>query len=462
MTKSRSHEAAPHDLIESGTDVAFARSVRVFFKNHGAVSAGAIHFFNLDKVRQILVAQGRWERLSDRVQAVCQQMLEKRLDRSDLFHCLPGPIYVIVFAHLNPSAAKLKCEIIAEEIRCRLIGCDPQFEGVKVGVSEIDLQEKDDTLTVTALKIEADRIIAIAGGAAASAARADTLNWMFEDQQPRSQEGPWIIDDTRPSNSAKSMNEWYYAEGQDLPKNLSFAYLPLWHVQQRAIGSFLCVPALAVAGSEPQLGDTLFRTAPPELLCELDIAAFKKVTEDLVVMLDSGKQAILSLPIHFETLARSTLRRRYLSQCGDMASGIKRYLGVEILDFPQEAPAGRISQILNFMRPFSSRFSIRTDLAQTRFEAFKAANIQSAGVALGREDAPESEIIPWLNAFTRAAGHVGVQTYAIDLRTRSMTAAALGAGVNYLSGDMIGSTSDFPNAAYRFDLADIYAGLISI
>jgi len=196
------------------------------------------------------------------------------------------------------------------------------------------------------------------------------------------------------------------------------------------------------------------------LLCELDIALLKRVAGDLEALLANGKHATLSLPVHFETLAQSTQRKRYMAVCAALSEGLRRHLAIELVDLPEDAPAGRIAELLSYVRPFARLLSVRTTLSQGQFDTFGAAKVSSVGVALGRENLSETESLRRMNRFTKAANRAGLHTYAFELRTRSITTAALGAGFDYISGQMIGSIVDAPDAAYHFEFADLYAGLL--
>jgi len=432
--------------------VDFARRVRAVFGDRAAASAGAIYMVNLSKVRQALIAEGRWDRLADRVQNICLQMIRQRLEPADIFHCLPGPIFFIVFARLSLDAAKLKCAAISEEIAQRLIGCDPKFKDVRVAASVAGLSKGDITRDLTYLMAEAEQVMA----------EGQTGPVVAEEAAPHGAfDNPWLVENREGKAKAAAVNDWYYEAVPECPPDLSFIYLPLWHVKHRAIATFLCLPILPVSASQSLVGDAIFATAPAALLCELDIALLKKVADDLGALLAAGKHAALSLPVHFETLAQSAQRKRYIAVCAALNEGVRRHLAIELVDLPEDAPGGRIAELLSYVRPFARSLSVRITLSQGQFETFGAANVSSVGVALGRENLSESELARRMNHFTKAANQAGLHTYAFELRTRSITTAALGAGFDYISGQMIGSIVDAPNAAYHFEFADLYAGLLA-
>lgn len=451
---------APESLPLPPETVAFARRIRSVLADQGRISAGALYLINLDKVRQVFEAQGRWKRLADRVHETCRRIIEQHLDAADLFHSLPGPIFMIVFAHLRPDVARAKCAMIAEEIGRHLTGSDPEFKDVTVGATVVVLKKDDVALDLIDLKAEAERLMG-SGNAVTVLAKAESPNRpVTGEANPIALDNPWLPDVESDASQSLTDHEWYYEPKRECPPDLSFAYLPLWHVRHRAIGTFLCLPSLPIIQSQRLVGDAIFAETPPALACELDLGVLKKVMGDLESLLAGGKRALLSLSVHFETLAHSSSRRRYLSLCAELSEAARQHLTIELVDLPEGAPAGRISELLSYLRPFARILSVRTHLSQTQFEVFSAAKVTAVGVALGRETLPEAELFPRINGFAQAANAAGLRTYAVDLRTRSITTAALGAGFDYISGQMIGSITDAPDAAYRFEFADLYAGLL--
>jgi hypothetical protein len=446
----------PPPAAPSGDIATFAQRVRAVLAERGSAAAGALYLINLDTVRQAFEAKRRWEHLADRVHNICRKTIARRLDEADLFHCLPGPIFLVVFARLQPDAAKAKCAMIAGEIGRLLSDLDPTLSGVTVGAAAAQLDKGDVAIDLIDLKAEAER--RMAGGQVVRVLAEPGRE--TAEVEPNAFANPWLVDSTVAADEVPASPEWYYEPTPECPPDLSFVYLPLWHVKHRAIGTFLCLPTLPVLRSHKLVGDAIFAAAPPALICEFDLAILRKATGDLAGQLAGGRQAMLSFPVHFETLAHSTRRRRYMSACAELDDRLRQNLAIELVDLPEGAPAGRIAELLAYIRPFARILSVRTNLSQLQFDAISAAKVFSVGAALGRESLPESELFRRLNSFTQAANDAGLHTYAFELRTRSITTAALGAGFDYISGTMIGSIVDAPDAAYRFEFADLYAGLL--
>jgi hypothetical protein len=236
----------------------------------------------------------------------------------------------------------------------------------------------------------------------------------------------------------------------------------MWHVRDRAVATFLCLPAIGVSNDELLVGDAIYAVAPPLVVCRVDIDILLRVEEDLVTLRQSGKRAMLAVPVHFETLARSRERRCYLAALTELNEDVRRHMAIELVDLPEGAPAGRIAELLAYLRPVVARVVVRTSLSRSQFDAFAAAQVFAVGAAIGRDPGPETEIIDRMESFVRGVERAGLRCYAFEIGTRSLAIAARGAGFDYLSGSTIGGALDSPEAAYRFETVDLYGDILSL
>ncbi len=462
------------------TDIAasFVRRLRQIVDSGGASAVGAVHVISLADMRTVLEKQGRWQMLAPRVEAVCAAVIGQRLDGADVMQPLPGPAFFIAFARVSPDAARAKCALIAQEIERRLLGDDPALDGVHVtaGVlrldqDEVTIDDIDHGAGMGDLAARADTTIvgapAVAlpsgpSGEPESPGNDDPL-WRSLERENYAFDNPWVVRIGRTDGvAAKEKGDWYY-EGvpSTCPVGLTYVYVPMWHVRDRAVGTYLCLPAIPVSDEDMLVGDAIYAAAPPLLVCKVDIDILLKVEEDVTALLQKGQRAILSVPVHFETLARPRERRAYLAACAGLSDEVQRHIAIELVDLPEGAPAGRIAELLAYLYPFTARVGVRTSLSQSRFDLFSAARIFAVGVAIGREPGSETEIISRMNSFVHMAERAKLPTYAFEIGTRSLAVAARGAGFNYISGSTIGAAMESPEAAYRFETLDLFAGLLA-
>lgn len=463
----------------------FSRRLRRMLEARGELAAGAIHVINLDGVRRILDAQGRWEAMAERVETLCTGAIGRRLDIVDMMLPLSDTAFFIVFARLCADEARVKCALIAAEIERCLSSWDPAFRDIRVGAGVVRMTQGEASIEGIDVLAETVRLAAEADTTVVGAAPSPEVRTCSEMVEGRATgedvdlvpawerparrayafDNPWVVNTVTPireqggREQENCRGEWHYEPRPDLPSGLSHLYMPMWHVRNRAIGTFLCLPTLPVSCDRVLMGDAIYAAAPPLLVCQVDIELLGKVRADVEALLASGRRAKLVAPVHFETLARAGARSAYLAACERLSKEARRHLTFELVDLPEGAPPGRITELLLYLRPFSSAVNVRTSLSRSHFDAFAIAKVSAIGVALGREALPETEVLVLMESFTQAAERAGVRTYVFELRTRSLAAAARGAGFDYISGSAIGTATDAPEAAYRFDTLDIYADL---
>jgi hypothetical protein len=426
----------------------FARNLKKILATRHQLLAGTIHFINLEKVRDRLEKAGKWTARASRIETQCSNIIRSRLDASDLFLCLPGPSFVIIFSQLQAEAARFKCGMLGEEIEQHLLGKEPEFADVRVETSVACLDQNDMVLEKINVREEA----------AAYLARS-TAN---TDHDEKAFRNPWII--TPPSDvstPAECQYDWYYEQKPERPPHMSFLYLPMWHVQKKAVGTFLCVPSIPMTPSLSLVGDAIYEAAPAALVCELDCETLGRIVNDLNALLESGQRSMLCMSVHFETLAQSQARQKFISKCSELTPNQRSHLIMELVDLPEGAPSGRLAELLSILRPFARLINVRTRLLHSRMDVLASLKIYAVGIALGREGLSEEELLPLLSVYTHSANQAGLRTYGFELRSRSSVSAALGAGFDFLSGGVIGSAINAPSSAYRFEAADIYAELIA-
>ncbi|MBV8535492.1 MAG: hypothetical protein JO128_07860 [Alphaproteobacteria bacterium] len=63
-----------------------------------------------------------------------------------------------------------------------------------------------------------------------------------------------------------------------------------------------------------------------------------------------------------------------------------------------------------------------------------------------------------MERFAAAAKRVGLVAYVHGLQSVSLATSAIGAGFDFVDGDVVKSVVDQPQAAYGFDMSDLFAG----
>lgn len=448
--------ASPVDPVDL---VGFARKLKTKIESQGVVTAGSVHVINLDDVRALVGDQ--WAQLADQVDSTAQHILRRRLTADDMFLRFDGPLFLIVFEHLDESVARTKCAMIAAEIERSLVGWRPEFKAAQVTAAVARVDAAD--VAVERLDVGNELRSAISRLAIAPASDQTAVPQTAETGGKTSGAGadPWIVEAQGQAEPKPlpALSEWYYENFDFEVSGVTFVYWPMWHVRRNAIGTFHCTAALPVVGGKAIVGNIL-ESASPGLIAMVDAMTLDRVARDIEALLAKGHKALLSLPVHFETLANRKLCREFINVCRRLSDPARQHLMFELSDLPDGVPIARLMELLASIRPFCRAVNLRTRLRTPRLDGLEHGHLYAVGIAMSHEEIDEAEAIFHLNRFVAMTGKLGLRSYVHGMRSRSLVVGALGADFDFVGGMGVASNLDHPQSAYRFETADVYAELL--
>jgi hypothetical protein len=379
--------------------------------------AGRISLINLREIEETFGPS--WKRIADRAERIARATIERHLMPGDIYTGVDGLSFIIVFCSLSESAANAKCALIADRIRKTLLGDQgaEQF-AVKASVVAIDASFR---------LAEAGSLAELSKAAAAHA-----------ESGPADRECP----ETRAPASA---------ETQSRPDD-RFWYRPIWHQARNVVSAYLCADRPLAGGQSEEA-----TSSDPDFIHRRDEAARDRVLEDLDGLRRSGRRFLLVAQVHFETLASAGRRRGYAAVlAGRVDENAAKLLVVEILDAPVGVPQSRLVEIIATLRPFFRGVLVRLPTDSTDMSNLRGCGLTAVGCEIGDCRGSEHAVLQQMNRFSRAAEVSGLSTYLLGAHTRSVVAAAVGAGFRYVGGDAVAEPVDRPDQLIEFQLADLY------
>lgn len=389
----------------------------------GGVTGGAVHFLNLAEIRSRFAA--RWAEMASRVAVVAESVLEHRLARIDMFTRLDGPAYLIVFANANEEAAKLRCALIGQEIQRQLFGEDTAYADVRVRASvfrlgrevkveHIDLDAAVERLRPVEAMADARAVAWAPAPAAAIAALTDSLG------------GAYGFADGRPTR---------------------FVFRPILHVRAEAVASFICLPQHRAADNEDDFVSCTAAAA--------DLPTLVRAASELEQARQDGRRIIVTVCLHFTTLARSADRARYLAQCARLSDEDRRNVLFELDGCDESVPQTRLMELIGALAPYGRAVALRAPLSRRRFAGIREAR----GFAVGADCAGlrdgDPRAMEQLRGFAAAAAAAGLRSCAHNLPSPGLAALAIAAGFDFVDGDAVGAAGEQPRPAYRFRIGDL-------
>jgi hypothetical protein len=135
---------------------------------------------------------------------------------------------------------------------------------------------------------------------------------------------------------------------------------------------------------------------------------------------------------------------------------MKQYLVVEVVDVPAGVLKSRLMEVIAPLRLHCRAVSLQVAIGTIDFTQVRGTGISAVGSDIGHLAKSEFILMQQLARFQRAAEKAEVVTFLHGAQSRSLVAAAVGAGFHYVDGDAVAPTLARPDRIVPFQLADLY------
>lgn len=244
---------------------------------------------------------------------------------------------------------------------------------------------------------------------------------------------------------------WVYEDEQDTEQSLSvtFSYLPIWHVSKQTIGAHLCQLSLEHKSKQISYLSILKDDIDIELANMIDKILCRKANEDLKESALEDGMNIISVPVHYSTLAKLGSQREFQMLCRHIPRELRGLWLWEIVKAPIDSWRSHLPPAVATVKPFGRMIFVRVDLFRTDFSDvmrnlrhLRSAGVHAVGLDLNDLSAPESVLIELLERFSDGTREHGLKCYAHGLTSMSLITAAVCAGYDHLSGQAIAEPVD--------------------
>lgn len=393
----------------------FQKQLDDILSHYPTVVSGRVQLLDVNAIIDRLGSDNR-EKRRKHIDHIVKDCIEKRLTSKDVYTRYGDTSYVIVFAQLDRQGAKMKSLLMAEEISSRLLGEEEEHKLVEVKTACIKEDGKLLFETVPSL---------------------DALLDEFE-------HAPEAV----PEETATNLDE------------VMFVFRPIWVVEKQIVSAFNCVPVVAVSKDNYMSGyGNVIDETDPESIFKLDVMIVRRVGEELRAMRAAKRVALISLPIHFETLATKKRRDAYLTHCAQFLTEFKDRVLFEILALPEGIPATRLSEFTACLKNHARSVLASFNLYHTDFQGYRSSGVHAVGMNVFHSSLLEKEIMTLMHSFVKAANQAGLKTYVHGINSISLNTIAVSCGFDYVDGDAIHSVANMVDGAYRLQIEDIYSNL---
>lgn len=432
---------APSSRSETANDTdvermrALERRLKVLLAQPQLLSAGRIHMLNLDTLRASLGPA--WDELRDRVHSSADRIINRHIDGKDVQFRSGDGEYIIVFATLSRQAASLVCAKIAEELYRLFLG-DPKLAEITVStaVGAVDGKLLFEHASVADLLSAVEQTVEANGP---------------EEQAAASTAPP------PPTAAAGAAEPRRLKLSQLEMAQIGTMYRPLWDVGRQVISTYMCTPVRRFPdGTSVEGMLALSGVSEPQQLAKVDIDTLADTVEILDELFRNKFRLMVSVPVCFETLAARRTRQEYLSICQSVPDYLRPFLIFEFLRFPAGVPSGRMSELVNEVRPFCRWTFLRVECRQQSFATLSGTGLTGLTTMISSDRGTEARIMEDMNSFVAAAERANLKTCIVGITSTSLAVAARAAGTTLIAGDRIGRAGEIPQHMLRFGWQDLF------
>ncbi len=421
------------------------------FKRKELITSGKLQLIGLAKIKQRMGK--KWDGLSKIVYDTTEDVMNKHMDKGDIFVRYKDDTYIIIFAHAAPEESRLKSALIAEEIRRRLF--------------ELDEDElKDLEIRQAVSEIRTDMLM----NAEFPEGMFGMMNDEFDDweddfgdetEQQEQKEAPPEIKSVDVGTDQHKKGKSPLPKSSEAPVNLDCAYMPLWDTQRGALTTYLCM-ARSFDTKTNLLDDhkELYKGKDPDEKMSMDKAMLKIVTAELASMEKDGRKFFIVCPVQHETVFRYESYEEYKELLSKIPLAQRAFLMLLVMNMEDGVAPKKAYWFAKPLRAFCpyvfAEVPLRRDL---NFRYLAESGVNVAGVRLDK-NLPEQEVITVLNGFgSKAKSHKLPKTFILGVNSLSITTSAVCAGFSFLGGSAIHDAVEKPDTVHRYQYEDLISEL---
>lgn len=417
----------------------FTEHLRDLVHRRGQAAVGRLQVLGFQAVRDRLGDQ--WPRVEDKVTQIIESTIRQRLAASDVFRRFEALTYVLVFGELSAAEARVKAHFIAEEIWQQLFGLEETRAAMDVAVVTVDVTtgtvEAQTDIDATLAKLFAETEVDTP-----AAARLQRRKSGADKSAPSV---PPVIIPLRTTRPGKLKTQ---------P-----VLVPIWPVGANQLDAFQLLLSASTPDGTRLYGHDILGSRPNPLdVYDLDLATLTRTSTYLEQLARLPRRVTIASSAHYTTFVNSDARRAFLDQMARLSTGAADRLIVEIHGFTEGFPAFKAREIVAMLQPHCRAISALLPPSPQAVAQLKDSGIKAFGIFLQNlpQDARQSRMI---EAFATEAHKTKARSYIRPVNTLALAAAAVGAGIDMLIGDIVHPPFERLEDALAFRPENLFAGL---
>lgn len=288
-----------------------------------------IYFLDIRAVRQML-GHRRWLAKRAVVHGAVRSCIRRVLDPADVSSELSEDQYTIIFHDDDREAIAARSRQLAAAIEHALFG--------QSDLGHVTIRDAATVLVEGLVGPEAEDATARPPADAPALAAPPAVEASL---QPEAKTSALLDDEERAARRDALLKLLH--EGPD--DELGYAYVPMWHVREGRIATYICRPRLG-EGADADLGYAVLGHAPDAAaIARLDTHALEECLFALKRLGDDQGRVNLLTSVHFETLASRASRSQLQEFLAAVPKVLRRQLVVHVAELPGGIPEARLNEI---------------------------------------------------------------------------------------------------------------------
>lgn len=249
---------------------------------------------------------------------------------------------------------------------------------------------------------------------------------------------------------------------------LAMNFEPIFYQPKKTVGLYRAQLSIELPGEQITYATALENAADPEFIGELDKVAFRMASGELGGVLGTRQASAVAIPVSFRTLNWPRGQREMIGEYRSISTNVCRLIVWEIHDAPMEIWASRLAPVVNLLKPYgrmawvciaptnTMAFSALLRGSVTKFAALASAGVR--GVVVSCRDLPgaEADKFKTFDMLCEAADKHGLSVAVTNVPSLSLAMAAIGSGVQYVSGEAIADPHHHLSGVGRQYITDLY------
>jgi hypothetical protein len=246
--------------------------------------------------------------------------------------------------------------------------------------------------------------------------------------------------------------------GEERHEQQKFVFAPIWDSAQERIASFFCEPTQPVGGRGP--GSDKSSTDTIAAQCSADIAALAFGLKGIWHIVSRGDIALITVPVHIETLSWSKHRNAYLNELAHIEPRLLGLLAFRIHGLDAGSSLSQLSQGVSVLRRHARRIFVHLPSVSLDFSHAGILGVTGLGVSAPAHsprmgEGPLDQLAAVATRLKRICAGQNALAYLDNVQSPAAVALLKSQGVRLIAGHVLDAPGEEPGPVKGLTLSAI-------